>query len=165
MEQNASVFLKVRTGDRLTPRVFRVERSGPQDDILAIERAITLADRHCRLPGVVPDGREAIGFAIEAGDTRAGALRAVRIEEGEIRLQKMTVLDHVLLARTFRYDRLTVFREERLYYVPIARKLREKLLTCAGCVWWFVFFVGLLRECRRGDDQRCENPFLHGTRS
>ena len=40
-------------------------------------------------------------FGIEAGDSGAGALRSVRIEEGEIGPQKLAVLNHVLLTRAF----------------------------------------------------------------
>ena len=49
-----------------------------------------MANRHRRLPRVVPHGSEAIRFGIEAGDSCAGALPSVRIEDREIRLQKLT---------------------------------------------------------------------------
>src|SRR6266436_1147612 len=45
----------------------------------------------------VPHGGEGIRFGIEAGDSGAGALRSVRIEERKIRLQRLAVLDHILL--------------------------------------------------------------------
>ena len=111
MEENAAVFLKVRARDGLAPRTIGIEGRGPQDDVLAVERAVALANRHRRLPRVVPHGGEAIRFGIEAGDSGAGALRSVGIEEGEIRLQKLAVLDHVLLTRAFGHDRLSVHRE------------------------------------------------------
>ena len=92
---------------------------------LPVERAVALANGHRRLARVIPDGSEAIRFGIEAGDSGAGALRSVSIEEGEIRLQKLAVLDHVLLTASFRGDRLSVHREKRLYDVPVTRKLPE----------------------------------------
>jgi hypothetical protein len=85
--------------------VVGIEGRGPQDNVLDIERAVALANRHRRLPRVVPHGGETIRFGIEAGDSRAGALRSVNIEEGEIRLQELAVLDHVLLTLAFRHDR------------------------------------------------------------
>src|SRR5580765_4423600 len=105
MEEYAAVFLKVRARYGLAPRMLGVEGRGPQHDVLAVKRAVALANRHRRLPRVVPHGGEAVRFGIEAGDSGAGALRSVSIEEGEIRLQKLAVLDHVLLARALRHDR------------------------------------------------------------
>jgi hypothetical protein len=99
MEEKVAVFLKVRARDGLAPRTVGIEGRGPQDDVLAVERAVALANRHRRLPRVVPHGGEAIRFGIEAGDSGAGALRSVSTEEGEIRLQKLAVLNHVLLTR------------------------------------------------------------------
>src|SRR5215469_16981516 len=106
MEQNAAVFLKVGARDGLAPRTVGVEGRRPKHDVLAVERAVALANRHRRLPRVVPHGGEAIRLRIKAGDSSASALRSIRIEEGEIRLQKLAVLDHVLLTRAFRHDRL-----------------------------------------------------------
>src|SRR5436309_7683455 len=60
MEEKATVFLKMRARDRLAPRAFGVQGRGPQDDVLAVERAVALTDRHCRLPRVVPHRCEAI---------------------------------------------------------------------------------------------------------
>src|SRR5580698_1055102 len=131
MEEDAAVFLKVRTRDGLPPGMLGIEGRGPQDDVLAVEGAVALANRHCGLVRVVPHGGEAIRFGIETGDSGAGGLRSVSIEEGEIRLQKLPVLDHVLFTRAIRHDRLPVHREERLDDVPVARKLREQLLTSA----------------------------------
>jgi hypothetical protein len=85
-----------------------------------------------RLPRVEPYGGEAIRFGVEPGDSGAGGFCSVRIEEGEIRLEKLAVLDHVLLARAFLRDRVPVAREECLDDVPVARKLGEQLLTGAG---------------------------------
>jgi hypothetical protein len=164
MEKKAAVFLKVRTRDGLVPRMLGIEGRGPQDDVLTVERAVALANRHRRLPRVVPHGGEAIRFGIEAGDSGAGALRSVRIEEGKIRLQKLAVLDHIMLTRAFRHDRLTVYREERLEDVPVAHKLREQPLAGARHVRRLILIVGLLRDCGSGNKQRRGNPIPHGTR-
>src|SRR5215467_2399168 len=99
MEENAAVFLKVGARDRLAPGSVGVQGRGPQDDVLAVERAVALANRHRRLVRVIPHGRETIRLGIEAGNSGPGALRSFRIEEGEIRLQKLPVLDHILLTR------------------------------------------------------------------
>ena len=160
MEEEPAVFLKVRTRDGLAPGMLGIEGRGPQDDVLAVERAVALANGHGGLVRVVPHGGEAIRFGIEAGDSGAGALRSVRIEEGEIRLQKLAVLDHVLLTRAFRHDRLPVHREERLDDVPVAHKLREQLLTGARRVRRLILIVGLLRDCGSGNKQSRDNPFL-----
>jgi hypothetical protein len=104
-------------------------------------------------------GGEAICFGIEAGDSGAGALLSVSIEEGEIRLQKLALLNHVLLARAFPHDRLSVHRKERLDDVPVAHKLREQPLTGTRRVRRLVLIVGLLRYCRSGNEQRRGNPF------
>src|ERR1700729_1470532 len=130
MNENAAVFLKMRTGNGLASRTIRVEGRGPQDDVLAVERAVALPNRHRRLPRVVPHSREAIRFGVEARDSGARGL-SVRIEEREIRLQKLPVLNHVLLTRAFRYSRISARREERLHDVPFPHKLREQLLTGA----------------------------------
>jgi hypothetical protein len=97
----------------------------PQNDVLTIERSVALSNRHCRLSRVVPDGGKAIRFGIEAGDSSAGTLGPISIEEREIRLQELAVLDHILLTRSFRYNRFPIHREERFDYVPVARKLHE----------------------------------------
>jgi hypothetical protein len=110
---------------------------------------------------------EAIRFGIEAGDSGAGGLCSVTIAEGEIRLQKLAVLDHVLLARAVRHDRLPVRREERFDDIPVTHKLREQLLTGACPVPRLLLIVGLLRDCGSGKKQSCDNPFscgTHGTR-
>jgi hypothetical protein len=62
----------------------RYQEEWPQDDVLAVERAITLANRHGRLARVVPHGSEAICLGIEARNFGAGAPRSIRIEEGKI---------------------------------------------------------------------------------
>ena len=164
MEEKAAVFLKVRARDGLAPGMLGIEGCGPQHDVLAVERAVALANRHGRLPRVVPHGGEAIRFGIEAGDSSAGGLSAVRTEESKIRLQKLAVLNHVLLARAFRHDRLPAHREERLDDVPVARKLREQLLTGARPIRRLILVVGLLRDRGSGNEQRRNNPFSHGTR-
>ena len=163
MNKKAAVFFKMRTRDGLVPRMLGIEGRRPQDDVMAVERAVALANRHRGLLRVVPHGGEAIRFGIEAGDSSTSALRSVRIEESKIRLQKFAVLNHVLLTGAFRHNRLPVEREERLDYIPIARKLREQLLTGARHVRWLILIVCLLRECGSGDKQRCGNPFPHGT--
>jgi hypothetical protein len=162
MEENAAVFLKMRTRDGLAARTVGVEGRGPQDDVLAVERAVALANRHGRLTRVEPHGGEAICFGVEARDSSAGALRSVRIEEGEIRLQKLPVVAHVLLTSAFRDDWLSVHWEERFDDVPFASKLREQLLTGTRRVRWLVLIVGLLRDRRSGNEQRRDNPSLHG---
>jgi hypothetical protein len=164
MQENAAVFLKVRARDGLAPGMLGIEGRGPQDDVLSVERAVALADRHCCLPRVVPHSREAIRFGIKAGDSGAGALGSVRVEEGEIRLQKLAILDHILRTRTLRHNRLSAHREERLDDVPVARKLREQFLTGTRRVWRLVLIVGLLRYRRSGNEQRRGNPFPHGSR-
>jgi hypothetical protein len=165
MEENASVFFEVCAGDGLAAGMLGIEGRGPQDDVLAVEGAVALADRHGGLLRVVPHGGEAVGFGIEAGDSGAGALGSVCIEEGEVRLQKLAVLDHVLLARALRHDRVSVHGEERLDDVPVAHELREELLTGARRVWWFVLIMSLLRECGSSNEQRRDDPFLlHSSR-
>jgi hypothetical protein len=161
MEQKASIFLEVRAGDGLAPGTFGIESRGPQDDVLTVERAIALTNRHRRLSRVVPHGCEAIRLWIEAGDSGARALGSVRIEEGEIGLQKLAVLNHVLLAHRFGHDRLAVRREERLHHIPLAGHLREQLLTGARRVRRLVLIVGLLRDRRSSDEQNRRNPFRH----
>src|SRR5215831_8875299 len=145
MEEKPAVVLKVGTRDGLAPRTVGIEGRGPKHDVLAVERAVALANRHGGLLRVVPDGGEATRFGIEAGNSGAGALRPVRIEEGEIRLQKLAVLDHVLLTCAFGHDRLSLVREKRLDDVPVAGKLREQPLTATRSVRRFVLIVGLLR--------------------
>jgi hypothetical protein len=85
-------------------------------------------------------------FGIEAGDSGAGGLRSVIIGEGEIGLQKLAVLDHVLLSRALGHARLPFRGEEGLDDIPVARKLREQLLTGARLVRRLILIVGLLRE-------------------
>ena len=162
MEQDAAVFFQVRARDGFAPGMLRIEGRGPQDDVLAIEGAVALADGHGRLVRVVPHGGEAIRFGIEAGDAGAGGLRSVSIEESEIGLEKLAVLYHVLLARAFRHARLAFHREERLDDVPVSGKLGEQFLPGAGRVRRFILIVGLLGECRGSDEQRGDNPFFHG---
>jgi hypothetical protein len=60
MEKNAAVFLKVSACDGSATGMLRVEGSVKQDDVLAVECAVALANRHRRLPGVVPHSRKAI---------------------------------------------------------------------------------------------------------
>jgi len=122
-----------------------------------------LANRHRRLLRVVPHGGETIRFRIEAGDSGAGGLLSVSVEEGKIRLQKLPVLDHVLSTRAIRHDRLPVHREERLDDLPVASKLREQFLTGARSVRRLILIVGLLRDRSSGNKQRRDNPFPHGT--
>ena len=161
MKKNASVFLKVRACDRLAPRTFGIERRRPQDNVLAVKRAIALADRHRRLPRVVPDRSKPIGLGIEPGDPGARALVSVRTEEGEIRLQKLAILDHVLLARSFGHDRLARGRKECLHHIPLTGKLRQQLLSGARRVRRLVLVMSLLRNHRRSDKQNRRNPFRH----
>jgi GNAT superfamily N-acetyltransferase len=66
MEEKAAVFFKMCTRDGLAPRMLGIEGRGPQDDVVAVKRAVALADRHRRLPRVIPHGGEAIRFGIEA---------------------------------------------------------------------------------------------------
>ena len=164
MEQKVAVFFKVCARDGLAPGTLGIEGSRPQDNILAIEGAVALTDRHRRLPRVVPDRREAIRLRIEAGDSGARALRSVRIQEGEIGLQKLAVLDHVLLAGCLRHDRLPIHGKERLHHIPLAHESREQLLTGARRVGGLVLIVGLLPDRRTGGKQNRRNPFCHGTR-
>jgi hypothetical protein len=164
MEENATVLLKMRARHGLSPRMIGVEGCSPQDDILAVEGAVALANRHRRLSRVVPHGGEAIRFGIEAGNSSASALRSIWIEEGEIRLQKLAVLDHVLLTRSFCLDRFSVYWKEGLNEVPVAHELREQLLAGAGCVWRLVLIVSLLRHHRNGNEQNRKNEIFHSKR-
>src|SRR5436305_13444964 len=106
-----------------------------------------------------------MSFGIEAGDSGAGAPRSVRIEESEIGLQKLAVLNHVLLTGAFRHDLVPVARKETLDHVPGASELREQRLTGTRRVRRLILLLRLLREsdCRRGNNRRRGNPFLHGT--
>ena len=162
MEEDVAIFLEVRARDGLAAGMFGVERRGPEHDVLAVESAVALANRHGGLVRVEPDGGEAIGFEIEAGDAGAGGLGAVLIEEGEIGLEKLAVLNHVLLAGAFRGARLAFHGDEGFDDIPIADKLREEFLTGAGGVGGFVLIVGLLGGgCGRGDEQNGEDEFSH----
>jgi len=44
MEKNTTVLLQVRPRNRLTPRMFCIQRLISQYDVLAVERAVALAD-------------------------------------------------------------------------------------------------------------------------
>jgi hypothetical protein len=46
MEEKAAVFLKVCARDGLAPWMLGIEGRCPQDDVLAVERAVALANRH-----------------------------------------------------------------------------------------------------------------------
>ena len=116
-----------------------IEVRGSQDNVLVVERAVALANRHCRLPRVVPHGGESIDFGIEAGDSGAGALRSVRTEKDKILPQKLAVLDHILLS-AFRHDRLPVHREERLDDRQSLAGQR-RLGSCAAPLSHFVQFL------------------------
>jgi hypothetical protein len=146
MEEDAAVFLKVCARDGFAPGMFGIEGRGPQHDVPTVEGAVALANRHCGLVRVVPHGREAIRFGIETGDSGAGGFRSVSIREGEIRLEKLPVLDHVLFTCAIRYDRLPVHREEGLDDVPVASKLPQQLLTSSRRVRRLILIVGLLRD-------------------
>lgn len=78
MEENAAVFLKVRARDGFAAGVLGIERRRPQDDVLAVERAVALANRHRRLPRVVPYRSEAIRLGIEAGDSGTGSSQKIK---------------------------------------------------------------------------------------
>ena len=86
MDEKATLFLKVRARDALAPRSIRVEGRRPQNDVLPVERAVALANRHRRLPRVVPHRGEAIRLGIEAGDSGAGALRSIGLDEASPRV-------------------------------------------------------------------------------
>ena len=129
MKKLSRVFLKVGASHGLAARTFNVERRGPQHDVLAIKRAVALADRHRRLPRVVPHRCEAIRFRVEAGDSGSRTFCSIRIEEREIRLQELAVLDQVLLAHRLGDDGLSIHREERLHDIPLAGELGEKGFT------------------------------------
>jgi len=156
----------MRTCNSFASGMIGIEGCVPEDDVLAIERAVTLANRHRRLPRVEPHGGEAIGFGIEAGDSSAraaGAFRSIRPEEYKIRLQELAVLDHVLLAGTFRYNWLPISGKECLDHIPVTRKLREQFLAGAWSIGGFVLIVGLLRDGDGGSGkkQRSGDPFPH----
>jgi hypothetical protein len=146
MNENFPVFFEVRTGDGFAARAIGIEGSGVENDVLAVKRAVALANRHGGLLRIEPHGGEAIRFGIEAGNSGASGFRSVGIVEREIGLQKLAALNHALRASAFRHDRLAVRGEETLHYIPLAHELREEFLTGAGCVRRFVFFMGLLRE-------------------
>ena len=163
MEEDAAVLFKVRPRHGLAPRMLGIEGRGPQHDVLAVEGAVALANGHGGLVRVVPHGSEAIRFGIKTRDSGASGLRSVIIDEGEIGLQKLAVLDHVLLTRAFGHTRLPFHGEEGLDDVPVAGKLREQFLTGARPVRRLVLIVSLLREGSSGNKQSCDNPFFHGT--
>ena len=152
MEEKAAVLLKVCAGDGLAAGAIGIEGRRPENNVLAIEGAVALANGHGGLVRVEPHCSEAIAFGIEAGDSGASALGSIRIEEGEIRLQKLTVLNHVLPAGAFRDDGLAGSGEERFDHIPVAHKLREQLLTGTRCVRRLILIVGLLGQCRCGDE-------------
>ena len=165
MEEDAAVFFEVGAGDGFAAGTVGFERRSPQDDVLAIEGAVALANGHGGLAGVEPDGGEAVGFGIEAGDAGAGAFGPVRIEEGEVGLQEFAVLDHELFALAFGDDGLSVRGEEAFNDVPVAHKLREEFLPGAGRVGRLVLIVGLLRSGEGGDEEGGgDDPFLHSGR-
>src|SRR5690348_10254820 len=120
MEEKAAILLEVCARDGLAPRTLGVKRRSPQHNVLAVEGAVALTDRHRRLSRVVPYGCEAVRLRVETRDSRARALGAVRVDEDEIGLQKLAVLDHVLLARYFRHDGLAICGEECLHDIPVA---------------------------------------------
>jgi hypothetical protein len=163
MEKDVALFLKVSAGNRLAAGTLGIERSGPQNDVLAVEGAVALANGHGGLVRVVPHGGEAVRLGIETGDAGSGGLRSVRVEEGKIRLQKLAVLDHVLLAGAFRHARLPFHGKEGLDDIPVARKLREQFLTRARPVRGLILVVGLLRDGRSGHQQCRDDPFRCGT--
>ncbi len=148
MQENAAVILQVCACNGLASRTFGIERGSPQHDVLAIKRAVALTNRHRRLARVEPDCRKAIRLWIESGDSRARALRSIRIEEREIGLEKFSVLDHVLLARAFRHSGFAACWKESLNDLPIAYELREQLLTGSGSIRRLILVVGLLSDCR-----------------
>jgi len=162
VEEKTAIFFKVRSRYGLATGMLRFEGRGPQDDVLAVKRAIALANGHCRLPRVIPHGSEAIRFGIETGDSGPGARRSFRIEKGEIRLQKFAVLDHVLLTRALCHNRLPLHREEGLDDIPVARELPEQLLTRPRRIRRLVLIVSLLSDCRTSNEQSRKNPFFHG---
>ena len=49
MNDNTPVLLQVRPRNGLTPRMFGIERCIPQHDVLAVERAVALANRSRRI--------------------------------------------------------------------------------------------------------------------
>jgi len=164
VKQKTAVFLKVGASHGLAARTFNVERRGPQHDVLAIKRAVALADRHRRLPRVVPHRCEAIRFRVEAGDSGSRTFCSIRIEEREIRLQELAVLDQVLLARRLGDDGLSIHREERLHDIPLAGELGEKLLAGTRRRCRLVLIVILLRARCRADQQNHWNAFRHSRR-
>src|SRR5215813_15246236 len=129
MEEKAAVFFEVCARDSFASGTLGIKSRSPEDDVLAVEGAIALADRHRRLPRVIPHGREAVRLRIETGDSGARAFGTVSIDEREVGLEELAVLDHVLLAGCFRHDRLAVRREKGLHNVPITDELCEQLLT------------------------------------
>jgi hypothetical protein len=58
MEEKTAIFLKARSREGLAPLMLGSEGRAKQDDVLAVEGAVALANRHRRLPPVVPHGRE-----------------------------------------------------------------------------------------------------------
>ena len=161
MHENVAVVLKVRPCDRLAPRTIRIERSGPQHDVFAVESPVALANRHRRLSRVVPDSRKAIGFGVETGDSGASAAGSVRVEEREFRFQKPAAFDHLLPARALCDDRFSLFRKEGPHHVPIARKLREQLLSGTRRVRRLVLILALLRDRDTANEQEGENASPH----
>ena len=120
-----AVVFEVGAGYGFVAGAIGVEGCGPEDDGFAVERAVALADGHGGLLGVVPDGGEFIGLGVKAGDAGAGAFSSVGVEEGEVGLQELAVLDHVLLAGALGDDGGSGGGEEGLRHVPVAGILGE----------------------------------------
>ena len=57
MAEKAAVFFKMCARQGLAPGMFGIERRSPPDDVVAIERAVTLSNRHRGLSRVPPARR------------------------------------------------------------------------------------------------------------
>ena len=155
MEEQATVFFEVCARNGFAAGTFRIQYRRPQDNVFAVEGPVALADRHCRLPRVIPHGCKPVRLWIEAGDPGTRARGSVSVNKGEIGLQKPAFLDHVLFAGCLAHDWLAICGEKGFHNVPVTHELYEQLLTGSWRVRRLVLIMGLLRNRSSGNEQNC----------
>ena len=89
--------------------------------------------------------------------------RSVGSEKCEIRLKKLALLDHILIASSFCHNRLSIHWEKGLDHFPLPGESGKQLLSGASLVRRLVLIVGLLRDRPAGDKQKRCNRFSHNT--